>query len=362
MGVIKKAMPYYYILAINPGSTSTKVAFFRNTEPLFRETIRHKVEELAPFPSIIHQLPFRRYKIMELLKEKDVQLTRLSAVVGRGGLLRPLPGGTYRVTEKMLQDLREGSYGEHASNLGAFLAEEMAREAGVPAYVVDPPSVDELEPLAKISGCPEIERRSLFHALNVKAVARRVCCELGEPLENLNLLIAHMGGGISVCALKRGRVIEVNNALEEGPFSPERAGGLPVLELARLCFSGRFTWSEIYKKLVGQGGLVAYLGTQDAGEIEKRIDGGDETARLIYEAMAYQVAKELGSMAAVLKGEVRAIVLTGGLAYSSRLTGWIKERVAFIAPVLIYPGEDEMRALAEGGFRVLVGEEKALEY
>ncbi|SMB88668.1 butyrate kinase [Thermanaeromonas toyohensis ToBE] len=355
-------MRHYYILTINPGSTSTKIAFYQNIEPLFTETIRHKMDELAQFPRIIEQLPFRRDKIMNFLKDKDIPLTRLSAVVGRGGLLRPLPSGTYRVNEKMLKDLREGSYGEHASNLGALLAAEIASEAGVLAYVVDPPCVDELDPLARVSGCPEIERRSLFHALNVKAVARRVCRELGERLENINLLVAHMGGGISVCALKRGKVIDVNNALAEGPFSPERAGGLPTLELARLCFSGRYTWAEVYKKLVGQGGLVAYLGTQDATEVEKRIEQGDEKARLIYEAMAYQVAKELGSMAAVLKGEVRAIVFTGGLAYSSRLTSWIKERVEFIAPVLIYPGEDEMKALAEGALRVLMGEEKALEY
>jgi butyrate kinase len=263
----------------------------------------------------------------------------------------------------MVEDLRMGLLGQHASNLGGILAREIASQLNIPAFIVDPVVVDEMEEVARLSGMPDIERISIFHALNQKAVARRAARDLGKSYEEANLIVAHLGGGISVGAHKKGRVVDVNNALDgEGPFSPERAGGLPAEGLLKLCFSGKYTMDEIKKKMVGKGGLVAYLKTNDAREVEKMIEEGNKEAELIYRAMAYQIAKEIGNCAAVLCGQVDAIVLTGGIAHSKMLTGWIKERVEFISQVMTYPGEDEMSALAEGGLRVLRGEEKAKEY
>lgn len=354
----------YRLLVINPGSTSTKIAVFENEKPMLEQTLRHTADELQDFPKIIDQYQFRKQIILETLHSQGINLNKLSAVVGRGGLLKPISGGTYSVNQLMMEHLRQGYQGEHASNLGGLIAWEIARQFDIPSYIVDPVVVDELCPEARISGLPEIERRSIFHALNQKAVARRAANELGKDYSDVNLIVVHLGGGISVGAHELGLVVDVNNALDgDGPFSPERAGGLPVGDLVKLCMSGKFTHAEIKKKLVGQGGIVAHLGTNDGRTVQNRVEAGDQQAALIYRAMAYQVAKEVGSCAAVLKGNVDAIVLTGGLAYDRQfLIPWIEERVGFIAPVKVYPGEDEMLALALGGLRVLEGREQVLEY
>jgi butyrate kinase len=352
------------LLVINPGSTSTKIAVFENEKPMLEQTLRHTADELNDYPKIIDQYQFRKQIILETLHSQGINLNKLSAVVGRGGLLKPISGGTYSVNELMMEHLRQGYQGEHASNLGGLIAWEIARQFGIPSYIVDPVVVDELCPEARISGLPEIQRRSIFHALNQKAVARRAAAELGKEYSDANLIVVHLGGGISVGAHELGRVVDVNNALDgDGPFSPERAGGLPVGDLIKLCMSGKYTHAEIKKKLVGQGGIVAHLGTNDGRTVQNRVEAGDQQAALIYRAMAYQVAKEVGSCAAVLKGNVDAIVLTGGLAYDRQLLiPWIEERVGFIAPVKVYPGEDEMLALALGALRVIEGREQVLEY
>ncbi|MBU0492710.1 MAG: butyrate kinase [Chloroflexi bacterium] len=354
------------VLAINPGSTSTKVAVYDDEVPVFEETLRHTAEELAPFPHIADQYEFRRDVVLDFLKQRGIGLDSLDGVVGRGGLLRPIPSGTYRVNERMLDDLRHPGEREHASNLGALLAHEIAGRANVPAFIVDPVCVDEFDDIARISGWPEVERRSLSHALNLKATGRRTARDLGRRYEDLNLVIAHIGGGISVTAHRRGRMVDVNQALDgTGPFSPERAGGLPVGDVVRIAYSGQHTLDEMKRKIAGQGGLVAHLGTNSAVEVERRIAAGDAHARLVYEAMAYQIAKEIGGMATVLKGDVDAVVITGGVARSEMLMGWIRERVQFIAPVLVYPGrgrDAEGVALAQGALRVLRGEEEAKEY
>lgn len=352
------------LLIINPGSTSTKIAVYEDEKSLLEQTLRHSVEELQDFASIIDQYQFRKEIILETLHTQGINLNKLSAVVGRGGLLKPIPGGTYAVNDLMVEHLKQGLQGQHASNLGGLIAREIANQFNIPAFIVDPVVVDELSDEARISGMPEIERRSIFHALNQKAVARRAAAELGKGYFDANFIVVHLGGGISVGAHQKGRVIDVNNALDgEGPYSPERAGGLPVGDLVKLCYSGKFTQQELYKKLVGQGGIVAYLGTNDGQEVEGRVSAGDKEAELVYKGMAYQVAKEVGSCAAVLKGDVDAIVLSGGLAYDKNyLVPWIEERVSFIAPVKIYPGEFEMLALALGGLRVLSGQEPAQEY
>jgi butyrate kinase len=353
----------FRLLIINPGSTSTKIAIYDNEKPVFEETLRHTSEELAPYPTIYSQFKFRKDMILETLSKKGINLTKLNAVVGRGGVLRPIPSGTYEVNNRMIEDLRLGLLGEHASNLGGIIAKEIASQLNIPSYIVDPVVVDEMEDIARVSGMPEIERISIFHALNQKAVARKAAEDLGKAYEDINLIVAHLGGGISVGAHRKGKVVDVNNALNgDGPFSPERAGGVPVEGLVKMCYSGKYTMDEVMRKLVGRGGMVAYLNTNDAREVEAMIANGDKKAELVYRAMAYQVAKEIGNCAAVLWGDVEAIILTGGIAYSDVLTGWIKERVEFIAKVLIYPGEDEMSALAMGGLRVLRGQEKAKEY
>lgn len=356
-------MNTYKLLVINPGSTSTKIAVFNNEELVLEETLRHSNEELEGFSTVFDQYEFRKDIILDILKGKGIDISELSAVVGRGGLLKPIPGGTYSVNEKMLQELKECARGEHASNLGGAIANEIASQLNIPSYIVDPVVVDEMEDIARISGMPDIERISIFHALNQKAVARRFAKDNNKSYEKLNLIVAHLGGGISVGAHKKGKVVDVNNALDgEGPFSPERSGGLPVGDLVKLCYSGKYTLAEMKKKIKGCGGLVAYLGTNDARKVCEMIEAGDNNAKLVYEAMAYQVAKEIGSMSTVLEGQVDGIILTGGIAYDKMFTSWIKERVDFISDVVIYPGEDELIALAEGGLRVLKGEEQAKEY
>jgi butyrate kinase len=348
-----------WILAVNPGSVTTKLALFAGESLHASATLCHEPGELAP--EIPAQLELRTKLTADWL-DSALAGHKLGAVVGRGGMLKPIPGGTYIVNKAMLRDLGLGVQGQHASNLGGLIAHELAVRHGVRAYIVDPVSVDEMEPLARISGLPEICRRSPSHALNIRAIARRAAADLGENYHETNLILIHLGTGISVAPLAGGRMVDVNNANEMGPFSPERCGGLPAGDLAALCFSGRYQEKQLRQILVRRGGLLAYLGTNDGQEIEKRIGQGDEKARLIYEAMAYQVAKEAGAMATVLKGRVRAIVLTGGLARSDLLCGWVRERVSFIAPVLVYPGEDELLALAQGCLRVLLGKEESREY
>jgi len=353
----------FRLLIINPGSTSTKIAIFDNEKPVLETTLRHSNEELAPYKSILEQFEFRKNVILDTLNQNGINITKLSAVVGRGGLLKPMEGGTYKVNGTMLEDLKIAAMGQHASNLGAIIANQIAEQLNIPAFIVDPVVVDEMNEIARISGMPELPRISIFHALNQKAVARRAAKDLGKAYEELNLIVAHLGGGISVGAHQNGRVIDVNNALDgEGPFSPERTGTLPVGSLIKLCYSGKYTIEELKKLIVGKGGLVAYLGTNDGRTVQAMVEGGNKEAELVYKAMAYQVAKEIGACAAVLEGKVDAICITGGLAYDKMLVGWIKERVDFIGDVRVYPGEDEMIALAEGGLRVLREEEQAKEY
>jgi len=353
------------ILAINPGSTSTKVAVFDDLKEVFAKNIKHSVEELAPYKKIIDQYNFRRDVIVKELAAANIPLSSITAVVGRGGLVKPIPSGVYRVNEALLADLKAERMGEHASNLGAFIAREMAGVIGpnTEAFIVDPVVVDEMDDIARLSGIPEIPRISIFHALNQKAVARRYAREKGYKYEDLNLIVAHMGGGVSVGCHKKGRVVDVNNALDgEGPFSPERSGGVPVGQMVRLCFSGKYTLENVMKKIKGGGGLVAYLGTNDALIVEERVKKGDKEAELVYRAMAYQISKEIGALAAVLNGRVDVIILTGGIAYDKMFVGWITERVSFIAPIAVYPGEGEMVALAEGGYYALKGELPIREY
>ncbi|WP_420489563.1 butyrate kinase [Neobacillus niacini] len=353
----------YRILTINPGSTSTKIGVFDNEISILEKTIRHDTERINSYATIIDQFEFRKNTILETLDKEGINISKLNAVCGRGGVLRPIEGGTYAVNEMMLNDLRTGFAGQHASNLGGIIAYEIASGLNIPSYIVDPVVVDELEPIARISGFSLIERVSIFHALNQKAVARRVAKELGKKYTELNLIVTHMGGGITVGVHKQGRVIDVNNGLHgEGPFSPERAGTVPVGDLVALCYSGQYYRDEIMKKLVGQGGLVSYLGTNDAVEVEKRIEAGDEQAALVYEAMAYQVAKEIGAASAVLAGKVDAIVLTGGLAYGKGFVKSITDRINWIADTIVHPGENELQALAEGTLRILRGEEIVKEY
>lgn len=351
------------VLAINPGSTSTKIAVYDNEKEVFETTLRHSTEEINKYETIFDQYDFRKQVILDALDENNINLSKLNAVVGRGGLLKPIEGGTYLVDEKLLEDLKVGVLGEHASNLGGVLAYEIASNLNISSYIVDPVVVDELEDVARISGMPVIERKSIFHALNQKAVARRLAEEVGKEYTEMNMIVAHLGGGISVGAHKAGRVVEVNNALDgDGPFSPERTGGVPIGDLAKLCFSGKYTHAEIKKMIKGNGGLNAYLGTNDGRDVVKMINEGNKEAELVFKAMAYQVAKYIGSCAAVLHGKVDGIVLTGGLAYGKELVQWITEAVEFIAKVYVYPGEDEMKALAEGGLRVLQGKEEAKRY
>lgn len=353
------------ILSINPGSTSTKIAIYEELNPIFEKTIRHSVEDLEIYPSITDQYEFRKSVILDELKSCCLNFSELDAIVGRGGLLKPIPGGVYKVNELMLEDLRRGVLGEHASNLGGILAYEIAKKIGKPdeAYIVDPVVVDEMDDLARFSGRPELPRLSIFHALNQKAVARRFAREIGTNYEKLNLIVVHLGGGITVGAHKKGKVIDVNNGLDgEGPFSPERTGTLPAGALTKLCFSGKFQLAQVRKMITGAGGFVAYLGTNNAREVEEMAIAGDRHAESVYKAMAYQVAKEIGAMAVVLEGNIDAIIITGGIAYSKILIDWISEKISFLAQIKVYPGEDEMQALTEGVYYAKTGELEVKDY
>jgi len=353
----------HHVLVINPGSTSTKVALYGDATPIWSENIKYDQADLAEFNQVVDQFAMRRDDLLKTIREKNLDGSSLSAVVGRGGPFKPLESGTYSINEQLLQDIRKGKVqAEHISNIGALLAHEIASEAGIPSFFVDPVSVDEFEALARISGLPELERKSLLHALNIKATAHKAAKDLNSPLTKMNLIVAHLGGGISICPLRKGYIVDTNNANEGGPFSPERVGGVPVSSLVKLCFSGQYTFPEMKKRLVGNGGLIAHLGTNDSIEIENRIIHGDDKARLVYEAMAYQIAKEIGAMSTVLNGEVDATLITGGLAKSDMLVEWISNRVSFIAPVKLYPGENEMESLALGALRVLNKEEEAKVY
>jgi len=356
-------MKKYKILAINPGSTSTKLAIYENEKPIYTYSVKHDTTAILQFPHIIEQYDFRMDAINQALVESIIDLNELDAVVGRGGMLNPIEGGTYEINQKMIDYMNVYPRGEHASNLGCVIAKNIADHYQLPSFIVDPVAVDEMEDIARFTGMPEIRRMSLFHALNQKAVALKASKDLKKDYHELNLIIAHLGGGISVGAHQKGRVIDVNNALDgDGPMSPERSGSVPIGPLYKMVFSGQYTLAEIKRKNYGQGGLVAYLGTNDGAEIKKRIDSGDQEAKFIYEVMCYQIAKEIGSCSTVLKGKVDAIIITGGLAYNPMTIDLIKERVGFIAPVMVYPGEDEMEALAYGAYRVLKGDEKAKEY
>jgi len=352
------------ILAINPGSTSTKIGVFVDLNPIFLKNIKHDPVELAQFDKITDQFQYRKDIIAHQLNEGDISENVVKAVVGRGGLLKPIESGVYEVNARMKEDLRNSPFGEHASNLGGLIADAFAQQLdGVKAYIANPVVVDEFDDIARISGHPLFVRKSIFHALNQKAVARSHAKSMMRTYEDMNIIVAHLGGGITVGAHCKGRVIDVNNGLDgEGPFSPERSGTLPVGDVVRMCFSGKYTVKQIMKMIKGEGGLVGYLGTNNAYEVELKVEAGDEFATLVYRAMAYQVAKDIGAMSTVLNGDVDAILITGGVAHSKWFVNQIIERVHKIGPVHVYPGEDEMKALAMNGMRVLKGETEVKVY
>lgn len=355
----------YRVLAINPGSTSTKIAVYDDTTPVFEKTLRHDPAELDKYGGIIEQYEFRKELVMQAMQENNVTPQSLHAVVGRGGLVRPVSGGTWKICPNMLRDLKDPSlWGRiHASNLGAFIAEPIGKELNIPSFIVDPVVVDEFDDIARISGIPEIERKSLLHALNIRYIARLLAKELGKDFNSCNFIGVHMGGGISVAAIKEGRAVDVNNALlGMGPFSPQRAGALPIGDLLELAFSGKYTHKELVNRLTKTGGYMAYLGTDSGLEVEKRVENGDEYARLIQDAMCYQVAKEIGACSTVLCGKVDGIFMSGGLVYNPMIVEAIRKHAGFIAPLFLYPGEKEMEALCQGAIRVLNGLEVAQDY
>ncbi|MBK5251988.1 MAG: butyrate kinase [Peptostreptococcaceae bacterium] len=350
-----------HILAINPGSTSTKVAFYADREEVFVKTLDHPVEEIQKYDHVQDQFDFRKNVIMDLLKENGVELETLSAVVGRGGMLPPVESGAYKVNDIMVDRLKNRPVAEHASNLGALIAYEIAEGLGIPAYIYDSVAVDEMEDIARISGMPLIPRVSFSHSLNSRAMAHKVAEKYGKKYAEMNFVVAHLGGGISVSVHKHGRMLDIISD-DEGPFSPERAGRVPCNNLIDLCFSGEYDKRVVKKMMRGKGGITAYLGTVDAREVEKMIAEGNKEAKTVYEAMAYQVAKGIGELSTVLCGKVDAIILTGGIAYSKMMTDWISARVSFIAPVEVMAGENELESLAYGALRVLCGEEEAKTY
>ncbi len=350
-------MDCFNILAINPGSTSTKIAVYANDKNIFLKNIKHSAEDLKAFDKITDQFEFRKGVILQELSTAGIELSSIKAIVGRGGLLKPIESGVYQVNEAMKSDLRKGLMGEHASNLGGLIADDIAKVLGAKAYIADPVVVDELLPVARFAGHSLFSRLSIFHALNQKAIARMYASSVGKKYEDLNLVIAHLGGGISVGAHSNGRVIDVNNALDgEGPFSPERSGTLPAGQLAKLCFSGQYTYDEVKKIINGKGGLVGYTGSNDAYELEMKAIAGDQEAKLLQDAMSYGIGKWIGTMVAVLKGKVDAIILTGGIANNPFVVDYVKDMVSYAAPVIVYPGEDEMAALAMNGLLVMKGE------
>jgi butyrate kinase len=354
----------FRILAINPGSSSTKLAVYENEHLVFESVIRHSDSELSIFRTqpVVTQLDFRLQTILALLKENHLEPRDFAAIVGRGGLLKPLASGTYRVDPVMLLDLQVARRGEHASNLGAFLAQRLAEQADIPAYIVDPVSVDEWPEVARLSGLAGLERECLSHALNSKAVVKRFVSESKIPYTAARVIVAHLGSGFSISAHRDGRMIDATNSMQEGAFSTERAGSLPVMKLLDLCFREDVSKTEVKKMIFGEGGVYSYLQTRDFTEVIARRDRGETKAMLVFDALVYQISKEVGAMAAVLSGQVQAILLTGGLAYSTDLVETLKQRIAWIAEVYCFPGEDELLALAQGGLRVLKGEEPEKKY
>lgn len=351
------------VLTINPGSTSTKLAVYQGDKVLFEETVRHTMQEFADFNNVQEQFDFRWQVLRRVIDAFGYDVNNLDAVVGRGGLLRPVAGGTYMVTEKMLADLKTNKYGEHASNLGAMLAKKLADTLDIPSFIVDPVVVDEILPIARFSGNELIARKSIFHALNHKAAGRKIAKKLGSDYEKLNFVIAHLGGGISVAAHRQGKAVDVNNALDgDGPFSPERSGSLPMNDFLEACFSGKWNKRELHDLIIGRGGMISYLGTNSMLEVEAKVKAGDEKAIQAFDAMAYQVSKEIGACSTVLHGKIDAIILTGGLARSDLFTSKIIEQTNWIASVIIEPGEDELEALNSGVQRVLAGLEKEKLY
>lgn len=351
------------VLTINPGSTSTKLAVYQGDKVLFEETVRHTMQEFADFNNVQEQFDFRWQVLRRVIDAFGYDVNNLDAVVGRGGLLRPVAGGTYMVTEKMLADLKTNKYGEHASNLGAMLAKKLADTLDIPSFIVDPVVVDEMLPIARFSGNELIARKSIFHALNHKAAGRKIAKKLGSDYEKLNFVIAHLGGGISVAAHRQGKAVDVNNALDgDGPFSPERSGSLPMNDFLEACFSGKWNKRELHDLIIGRGGMISYLGTNSILEVEAKVKAGDEKAIQAFDAMAYQVSKEIGACSTVLHGKIDAIILTGGLARSDLFTSKIIEQTNWIASVIIEPGEDELEALNSGVQRVLAGLEKEKLY
>jgi butyrate kinase len=351
------------ICAINPGSTSTKVAIFEDEQCIHEQSIKHSSDQLNLYSHVSDQLEFRKEAVVEFITSNGFYLNDFDAFVGRGGMLKPLDSGAYQVNQKMITELKNVTFGEHASNLGCMIAFDLAINTKAISLIADPVSVDEMNDLARVSGYPGIKRMSFFHALNHKMIAKTYAKDINKDYNDINLIIAHLGGGISVAAHQKGRVIDVNNAgLGDGPFTPERTGGLPLKGVIDLTLKYKDDLNKLYKALMGQGGLVAYLGTNDGYEIEQKINSGDQEATLIVEAMAYQISKEIGAMATALNGEVDGIILTGGLTYITQINKWITNRVNFIADVNIYPGEDEMKALAMNGLSVLKGEKELKEY
>ncbi|MHC1719679.1 MAG: butyrate kinase [Clostridiaceae bacterium] len=352
-----------FSLGINPGSTSTKIAVYKDDQEVFKKSIAHKTEELKNFATIWDQYDFRKKAILETLKEQNFSLENLDVIVCRGGNIKPVPGGTFMVSPQMLEDAESGKYGIHAATLGMRVGFDFGEKLGIPVLTVDVPATDEMCVYAKYSGLPQIERKSRFHALNQKAVARKFAAQSGKEYEDLNLIIIHLGGGISVGAHQKGKVIDVNNALDgDGPFAPERAGGLPAEGLVKLCYSGVYTEPEVSRLLNGKGGLVAYLGTSSGLEVTEMINAGDKKAEEVFMAMGYKVAKEIGAAAAVLDGDVDGIIFTGSLAYSKILMDFITNKVKFIGKIYMFPGENEMEALALGALRFLRGEEALKSY
>lgn len=345
----------YKVLAINPGSTSTKVALYEEERPLLDLTLRHSTEEISRFATVNDQLDWRRGLILSALREKEFDIKQLSAVIGRGGLIRPIPAGVYEVNSRMRYDLRNAPM-KHACNLGGLLAAQIAHMAGVKAYIADPPVVDEMDDVARISGMPMCPRKPVFHALNQKAIARLHCTRTGQVYEQTNLIVAHMGGGISVAAHKQGRIVDVNNALDgDGPFAPDRAGSIPASELIKVCFSGQYTREELLKFISSKGGLVAFLGTNSVIQVMERIDAGDQRAKKVMESMCYNIVKQIGAMTAALSGNVQDILLTGGIAFNEPIVEYIRKHTSFIAPVTVYPGENELEALVSNALVVLRG-------
>ncbi|OWZ84934.1 butyrate kinase [Natranaerobius trueperi] len=350
------------ILVINPGSTSTKIALYDGKDSQLEKTVRHNSEELSKYDKLADQFEYRLGHVRDAVTEGGWNLHDLDAVVARGGLLKPIPGGTFEVNEKMVEDLKNARFGEHASNLGAIMADSLRSELNIPAYIVDPVAVDEFDEVARLSGMKELERISQSHTLNMKSVAREVAEEMSKSYFDANLIVCHLGSGISVAPHKKGQMVDVNNANNEGPFATERTGTLPAYQLVRLCYSGKYSEEEMVKKVVKEGGIYSYMGTKDVVLVEEKAKKGEERAKLVLDAMSYQVAKEVGAMATVLEGEVDAIVITGGMANSSYISGKIKRRVEFLAPVKVVPGERELEALALGALRVLTRKEEAQVY